>query len=85
MCLEGPGGAFIDQCKHWSIQQFAPSPARRKQQNLSISAKRNTAHWGGFSFGGGKFAAQTYPRGGVIGRERHPSWVSFTISSFPRP
>ena len=34
------GGAFIDQCNHWSIQQFAPTPARRKHQNLSISAKK---------------------------------------------
>ena len=36
--VEGPGGAFIDQCKHWSIRQFAPTHARRKHQNLSISA-----------------------------------------------
>ncbi|MDO4990781.1 MAG: hypothetical protein Q4E45_09785, partial [Eubacteriales bacterium] len=38
---------------------------------------------GGFLIGG-KFALQTCPRGGVIVRERHPSWVSFTLSSFPR-
>ena len=38
---------------------------------------------GGFLFGG-KFAPQTCPHGGVIVRERHPAWVSFTISSFPK-
>ena len=41
--IERPGGAFIDRCKHRSIPQPASSPARRRQQNLSISARKKHA------------------------------------------
>ena len=45
MCLERPGGAFIDQFKNWSILLFAPSPAGRKCKRFSPSPPQKVGNF----------------------------------------